>query len=107
MKQIERLTDGEETVMKAVWDCKKSPTLSDVLNRVNSIYGKDWASQTVSTFFAKLVRKGYLRLVRNGKIYTYDILISEKEYQKYRLKRLLMYVYNDKVELLRHDIQEL
>lgn len=107
MKQIERLTDGEEVVMKAAWDCKKSPTLSDMLNRVNGIYGKDWKPQTVSTFLAKLVRKGYLKLVRNGRIYTYDVLISEKEYQKNRLKHLLMYIYNDKIDLLIQDVQEL
>lgn len=107
MKQIEKLTDGEEVVMKAVWDCKTAPKLSEVNNRVVGVYGKDWKPQTISTFLAKLVRKGYVKLVRNGKIYTYDILISEDEYRKNRLKHLLIFVYNDRIDLLKQHIQEL
>ncbi len=107
MKQIEKLTESEEVVMKAVWDCKTPPTLSEVNSRVTSVYGKDWKPQTVSTFFAKLVRKGYLKMLRNGKIYTYDILISEEEYRKKCLKHLLMFVYNDRIDLLRQHLQEL
>lgn len=82
MMIIEKLTESEELVMKAIWDCKKEPVLSDVVDRVNGFYGKDWRPQTVSTFLAKLVRKNYLKLQRNGKIYTYKILISEKAYKQ-------------------------
>lgn len=79
---IEKLTESEELVMKAIWDCHKEPVLSDVVERVNDFYGKDWKPQTVSTFLSKLVRKNYLKLQRNGKIYTYKILVSEGEYRK-------------------------
>lgn len=80
--KIEKLTESEELVMKSIWDCRKEPVLSDVVDRVNGFYGKDWKPQTVSTFLAKLVRKNYLRLQRNGKIYTYKILISEGAYRQ-------------------------
>ena len=82
MKKIEKLTESEELVMKAIWDCRKEPVLSDVVDRVDGFYGKDWKPQTVSTFLAKLVRKDYLKLIRNGKIYTYKILITEKDYKQ-------------------------
>lgn len=80
--KIEKLTESEELVMKSIWDCRKEPVLSDVVDRVNGFYGKDWKPQTVSTFLAKLVRKNYLQLCRNGKIYTYKILISEAAYRQ-------------------------
>lgn len=80
--KIEKLTESEELVMKAIWDCRKEPVLSDVVERVNGYYGKDWKPQTVSTFLAKLVRKDYLKLIRNGKIYTYKILIPEAAYRR-------------------------
>lgn len=80
--KIEKLTESEELVMKSIWDCHKEPVLSDVVDRVNGFYGKDWKPQTVSTFLAKLVRKNYLRLQRNGKIYTYKILITEAAYRQ-------------------------
>lgn len=107
MMQIERLTDGEETVMKAVWDCKKEPVLSDIHERVTGIYGRDWKPQTVSTFLAKLVRKNYLKLQRTGKIYTYQILIREETYNREELKRLYIYLYKGNKEDLRTDIENL
>lgn len=105
--QIERLTDGEEAVMKAVWDCRKEPVLSDIVERVTGIYGRDWKPQTVSTFLAKLVRKNYLKLQRNGKIYTYKVLVSEEDYNREQLKRLYIYLYKGNKEDLRRDIGEL
>lgn len=80
--KIENLTEAEEIVMKAVWGCKKEPALADIVEQTISVYGKDWKPQTVSTFLAKLVRKNYVKLQRNGKIYTYKVLISEKAYKQ-------------------------
>ena len=37
--KIEKLTESEELVMKSIWDCKKEPVLSDVVDRVNGFYG--------------------------------------------------------------------
>ncbi|MBR1866083.1 MAG: BlaI/MecI/CopY family transcriptional regulator [Lachnospiraceae bacterium] len=94
--KIEKLTESEELVMKAIWDCEKEPVLSDVVERVNGHYGKDWKPQTVSTFLAKLVRKNYLKLCRNGKIYTYKILVPEKNYkQKLYKHHISFWNHND------------
>ena len=79
---MERLTESEELVMKAIWDHKKEPVLSDVVDRVNGFYGKDWKPQTVSTFLSKLCQKKYILLQRNGKIYTYKILVKEDAYRR-------------------------
>lgn len=101
MKIIEKLTESEEIVMKAIWDCKKEPVLSDVVDRVNGFYGKDWRPQTVSTFLAKLVRKDYLKMHRNGKIYTYEVLISECEYRHKLYKHLISFWFgNDTKNLI-------
>lgn len=86
---MERLTESEEVVMKAVWDTQKEPMLSEVMTRVIDDYGKDWKPQTVSTFLAKLVRKNYLKLHREGKVYTYKILVTEKDYKRKLYKHLI------------------
>ena len=88
--KIEKLTESEELVMKAIWDRNKEPVLSDVVDRVTDYYGKDWKPQTVSTFLSKLVQKKYLKLCRNGKIYTYKILISEKDYKQNLYKHQIL-----------------
>ncbi len=105
--QIEKLTEGEEMVMKAVWDCKKEPVLSEVVERVNCVYGKNWKPQTVSTFLAKLVRKNYLKMQRDGKIYTYKILVKERMYSKEQLKRLYIFLYKNDKEAVIQDLETL
>lgn len=105
--QIKKLTEGEEMVMKAVWDCRKEPVLSEVLERVNDVYGKDWKPQTVSTFMAKLVQKNYLKLQRNGKTYTYKVLVKEDVYNKEQLKRLYIFLYKNNKEAVKQDLETL
>ena len=99
--KIEKLTESEELVMKSIWDCKKEPVLSDVVDRVNGFYGKDWKPQTVSTFLSKLVRKDYLKLQRNGKIYTYKFLVPEEAYRRKLYKHhISFWNHNDIVEFV-------
>lgn len=101
MTVIENLTESEEIVMKAVWDCRNEPGFQDVLEVVTTVYGKDWRSQTVPTFLAKLVRKGYLKLKRNGKIYTYKVVVKEDAYKRklYR-QHVSFWNHNDMAEFI-------
>lgn len=106
--QIEKLTESEELVMKAIWDCKHEPVLSDVVDRTVDFYGKDWKPQTVSTFLSKLVRKNFLKLQRNGKIYTYKVLVKEDAYRRKLYKQHISFWNNNDVvkfvaEMLRNN----
>ena len=94
---IEKLTESEEIVMKAIWDCKKDPVLSDVVERVNGVYGKDWKPQTVSTFLSKLVRKNYTKLIRTGKIYTYKVVVKEDAYKRKLYKQHISFWNNNDI----------
>lgn len=107
MQLIENLTESEEVVMRAVWDYGKEPELKDVLERVNGVYGKDWKPTTVSTFMAKLVKKGYLKMQRNGKVYTYKVLVSEEVYNREQLRHLYFFLYKNDKEVLQRDVEEL
>ncbi len=107
MVQQKSLTPSEEYVMKAIWECKKEPVLQDVLRQVNDLHGKDWAPQTVSTYLGKLCQKGYILLQRRGKTCSYKILVSERDYQKSQLKRMLIFIYNDNAALLNEDLEDL
>ncbi len=78
---LESLTYCEQLVMKTVWDASAELSLMEIVQRVNSKYDKDWKPQTVSTFLARLVRKGYLRHYRQGRLFFYQILISLEVYK--------------------------
>ena len=67
---MEELTTAESMVMKTI------------MKLTNETYGKDWRSQTVSTYIAKLVKKGFLKMNQSGRNATYEILIPELAYQQ-------------------------
>ena len=92
---LENLTDCEQLVMKTVWDAAEELSLMEVMQRVNDKYHKQWKPQTVSTFLARLVRKGYLRHYRQGRVFFYQILVSLDEYKGQ--------LTNDYVSFWNHD----
>ena len=79
--KFEKLTECEELVMKMVWDAEEELSLMEVTARVNDKYHKDWKPQTVSTFLTRLVRKGYLRNYRQGRVFFYQILVPLDVYK--------------------------
>ena len=82
---MQKLTAKEVQIMKCLWDADEKITSSEITRRTNEKYGYDWKLTTVSTFLNRLVNKGFLKLERNGKVYTYDILVSEEEYLQYEM----------------------
>ena len=91
--------------MKAIWDHKGEPELKDVIARIED-YGKKWKPQTVSTFLAKIRDKDFIAMHREGKIYHYEVLVAERDYQRQRLKHLAELIYNGNIEQLIADAQE-
>ena len=79
-KNKTNLTECEQLVMKVIWNSPEELTLPDIVKAVNATYQKEWKPQTVSTFLARLVKKGYLNSYRSGRTFYYQSLISEKTY---------------------------
>lgn len=78
----EELTAAEKLVMKTIWDHEEQEmSLSEITRYVNEEYGKGWAPQTVSTFLAHLVRKEYVKMKREGRRISYEILIPISSYK--------------------------
>ena len=86
-----KLTPIEEKVMMIIWDSDEKPHLSEIVKEINERYGKDWRPQTISTYLAHLVRKGYLSFERKGNIFLYTPLVDKKSFCKQQLK--IMYEY--------------
>lgn len=78
--ELANLTDCEQLVMKTVWDAERELSLLDITKRVNERFNKEWKPQTVSTFLARLVKKRYLCNYRQGRVFYYQILISQDDY---------------------------
>lgn len=97
--KYQNLTNCEEMVMKTIWDAERELDLSDITQRVNEAYHKEWKPQTVSTFLAKLVRKEYLRHYRKGRAFYYQILVSQKEYLGEMAERFVKFWKQENVDV--------
>lgn len=114
MKNIS-IGDAELEIMKVIWKSKEPITSLDIGKEVED---KGWKKTTIATFLTRLVEKGALSADKQGKLYYYSPLISEKEYRKSQTKNLISSLYNGSVKdfavsffeeqkLSDRDIQEL
>ena len=72
----------ERLVMKIIWDSTEDLALQEVMDRVNQENDKSWKPQTVSTFLARLVRKGFLTVYRKGRYSYYQPAVSREDFWK-------------------------
>ena len=80
------ITECEKVVMKCVWDSSEDLSMQDVTTMVNERFGKEWKTQTVSTFLARLVKKEYLKMYRKGRCFYYRPLVEKDEYKTDELR---------------------
>ena len=85
------LTNIEMLIMKCIWDTPEELALSQLVAMVNERFGKDWRPQTISTYLAHLVRKGYLSMRRQGKVFLYTPEVTEKQYRASQMDELVHY----------------
>lgn len=84
--RAKEITECEKIVMKCIWDNTDDLSMQDITEMVNTQYGKNWKTQTVSTFLARLVKKEYLRMYRKGRCFYYQPLVDKDEYKDDVLK---------------------
>ncbi len=75
------LSDCEQMVMKCIWDSDSELGVKELMEIVNEKHSRTWKLQTVSTFVARLVKKGYLDMYRNGRTFLYRPLMTEEDYK--------------------------
>jgi len=93
MKNIS-IGDAELEIMKVIWKAKEPITSLDIGKEVEE---KGWKKTTIATFLTRLVEKGALSADKQGKLYYYTPLITEKEYRKSQTKNLIKTLYNGSV----------
>ena len=84
--RAKEITECEKVVMKCVWDSSQDLSMQEITEMVNTQHGKNWKTQTVSTFLARLVKKDYLKMYRKGRCFYYQPLVDKEEYKDDVLK---------------------
>ena len=93
MKNIS-IGDAELEIMKVIWNAKEPVTSLYIGKEVED---KAWKKTTIATFLTRLVDKGALSAEKQGKLYYYTPLITEKEYRKSQTKNLIKTLYNGSI----------
>lgn len=96
----EELTECELLVMKVIWHSNEALSIQEITARINHDYKKDWKVQTVSTFLSRTVKKEYLCMKRQGRLFYYYPLISEEEYGKREITKCVDFWGDGKVDSL-------
>ena len=94
MKKIS-IGDAELEIMKVIWKAKGPVTSLDIGKEVED---KGWKKATIATFLTRLAEKGAIVGEKQGKLYYYTPLISQKEYRKSQTKNLISSLYNGSVK---------
>ncbi len=86
--------DAELEIMKVIWRAKEPITSVEIGKAVED---RGWKKTTIATFLTRLVEKEALLAKKQGKLYYYTPLISEKEYKRSQTKNLIKTLYNGSV----------
>lgn len=82
----ERITDAEHAVMEVLWE-RERQTATEVCEAIGQ--QRDWSLATVKTLLARLVQKGALDAVPDGRRYLYTPKIAREAYVGGESRRLV------------------
>ncbi|GAB6087255.1 BlaI/MecI/CopY family transcriptional regulator [Alkaliphilus crotonatoxidans] len=95
MSKLQRISEAEMEVMQVIWASEEGITAAEILQKLNQ--EKDWKPTTVFTFLSRLVEKGVLKAVKQGKAKRYIPLMSEGEYKCLEARTYLDRVHNGSI----------
>ena len=86
--------EAELEIMKVLWRAE-APINSQQISA--AVEEKGWKRTTISTFLTRLVQKGAVSAKKQGKMYLYSPVISQKEYRKGQTKNLIKSLYDGSI----------
>ena len=99
-----QLTDGEQSIMKVLWD-KGESSVKDITETLSE--DKPAAYTTVQTMCKILAEKGYADFRKEGRAFIYRAKMTQKQARQNALSSLLNKFFGSSPELLaQHLIQE-
>lgn len=98
--EISELTQGELEVMDILWSHGHDLSRTEILPLHEAKYHRNWKIQTVSSYLAHLVEKGFVEYYRKGVHFYYHVIIPYEEYKYRETQRFLNFWYNNSIEEL-------
>lgn len=93
---MNKISESELEVMKIIWN-KKEVTSLEIIQELSA--QSSWSKNTIKTLLARLVDKGFVRVIKNkGSLYLYEPLTLEEDYQKEENQNFVNRLYNGSVD---------
>jgi len=83
----ERISEGEQAVMEALWSAEGPLTAAEVAERIDPARG--WSDRTVKTMLGRLLAKGVLAHEEDGRRYLYRPAVERADYAVGESRRLI------------------
>ena len=99
MTNFQKLSETEMEVMQIIWTSDHPITSGELLDIFAQQKGKEWKGQTIATFLARLVEKGVLTSIKQGRANIYKPRMSPEEYRRQEAKSVLETLY-DRIKAL-------
>ena len=94
MKSLPQISEAEYEVMKVIWGNAPIST-NEVTERLTST--TNWSPKTIQTMLKRLVTKGALSYVKEGRVFVYTPLVEEGEYVGQKSRSFLSRYYDGKL----------
>lgn len=94
MKSLPQISEAEYEVMKVVWGNAPIST-NEVTERLTST--TNWSPKTIQTMLKRLVTKGALSYVKEGRVFVYTPLVEEGGYVGQKSRSFLSRYYDGKL----------
>ena len=94
MKSLPQISEAEYEVMKVVWGNAPIST-NEVTERLTST--TNWSPKTIQTMLKRLMTKGALSYVKEGRVFVYTPLVEEGEYVGQKSRSFLSRYYDGKL----------
>lgn len=98
MTNFQKLSETEMEVMQIIWESGHPITSGELLDIFARNKGKEWKGQTIATFLARMVEKGVLISIKQGRTNIYTPRMSPEEYRSQEAKSVLEKLYEGSVK---------
>lgn len=92
MTEIQNISESELEIMRILWRTSEATLLSPLMDALAQ-QGRQWKTNTVLTFLARLTEKGLVSAEKVGRRNQYVPLITETEYMASRTRSFIDDVY--------------
>ncbi|MDK3208901.1 BlaI/MecI/CopY family transcriptional regulator [Clostridioides difficile] len=96
--KISKLPEAELKVMRYIWEANKVLTSRELVAAMEEKY--EWKDTTTFTVLKRLQRREFLETEKIDKRTHYNVLVKEKQYQKFETREFIKNIYKNSIKSL-------